>query len=160
MAQAGLEPVHVGPDGGNTVFLVGDTYTVLLTGAQTGGVFSLLEAIVPPETGPPPHIHHEEDETFLLLNGELTFRLGDVTHEARAGTVIFVPRGIAHSFKNVGTGNARMLFMYSPAGMEGMFPEIGTPGTRGVQAPPLNPADIAAMIAIAPKYRFSIVPPV
>ncbi len=64
-----LAPVHVPPDGGATVFLVGDTYTTLLSGAETGGAFTLLEALVPPDTGPPPHFHQAEDETFLLLDG-------------------------------------------------------------------------------------------
>ena len=67
-----LAPVHVPPDGGDTVFLVGDTYTTILSGAQTGGAFTLLEALVPPETGPPPHAHQAEDETFVLLEGEMT----------------------------------------------------------------------------------------
>ena len=56
----------------------------------------------------------------------------------------------------VGTAPARMLFMYSPAGMEGMFAEIGAPGTRGVQGPPRSAADVEALIAIAAKYRFTI----
>jgi quercetin dioxygenase-like cupin family protein len=150
-------PVHVPPDGGSTVFLVGDTYTTLLTGAQTGGAFTLLEALVPPDTGPPPHAHHAEDETFVLLEGALTFRVGDEAHAASRGTTIFVPRDTVHSFTNVGAGAARMLFMYSPAGMEGMFAEIGTPGTRGVQAPPRTVADVEALISVAAKYRFSVV---
>ncbi len=153
-----LSAVVIPPDGGQTVFLVGDTYTTLLTGLQTGGVFTLLEAIVPPDTGPPPHKHNAEDETFILLDGEISFHIEDNVHEARAGSVIFVPKGIVHSFRNKGQGLAKMLFMYSPAGMEGMFAEIGAPGVRNVQAPPLNPADIAAMIAIAGKYKFTIVP--
>jgi mannose-6-phosphate isomerase-like protein (cupin superfamily) len=82
-------PVHVPPEGGDTVFLVGDTYTTLLSGAQTGGAFTLLEALVPAHTGPPPHIHHAEDETFILLEGALSFRVADATYDARAGTVIF-----------------------------------------------------------------------
>ena len=151
-----LSPVHVPPDGGDTVFLVGDTYTTILGGAQTGGAFTLLEALVPPDTGPPPHAHHAEDETFVLLDGDLTFTVGDETHVAAPGTTIFVPRGTVHSFANVGTAPARMLFMYSPAGMEGMFAEIGTPGTRGAAAPPRSMADVEAMIAIAPKYHFTI----
>lgn len=151
-----LPPVHVPPDGGSTVFLVGDTYTTLLSGAQTGGSFTLLEASVPPDTGPPPHVHHAEDETFVLLEGALTFRVGDQAHASTAGTTVFVPRGTPHSFVNVGRGAARMLFMYTPAGMEGMFAEIGTPGTRGLQAPPRTMADVEAIVAVAAKYRFSI----
>ncbi len=151
-----LAPVHVPPDGGDTVFLVGDTYTTVLSGADTGGAFTLLEALVPPDTGPPPHAHHAEDETFVLLEGDLTFTVADETHSAAAGTTVFVPRGTVHSFANVGTAPARMLFMYSPAGMEGMFAEIGSPGARGVPGPPRSMADVEAMIAIAPKYRFTI----
>ena len=155
----GLAPVCVGPDGGETVFLVGDTYTTLLSGAQTGGAFTLLEALVPPDTGPPPHHHNAEDETFILLEGEVTFQVGDEVIDARPGTTVFVPRGVVHSFKNISGGLARMLFMYNPPGMEGMFAEIGHPGTRNVQAPPLNMADVEAMIAVSGKYNFTIVPP-
>ncbi len=151
-------PLHVPPDGGETVHLLGDTYTTLLTGAQTGGAFTLLEALVPPETGPPPHRHEAEDETFVMLDGTLTFRMGDEVHEATAGTTFFVPRGVVHSFRTAGTTPARMLFMYSPAGMEGMFAEIGTPGTRGTVGPPLGEADLVALASVAAKYRFAIVP--
>lgn len=157
MTQA-LKPVEISGDGGETVFLVGDTYTTLLSGPQTGGAFTLLEALVPPDTGPPPHIHHAEDETFILIDGSLTFTLDRREFEAKSGAVIFVPKGTRHSFKNIGTGVARMLFIYNPPGMEGMFAEIGHPGRRGVQAPPLDPKDVEAMIAIAPKYKFSIAP--
>jgi len=72
--------------------------------------------------------------------------------------VVYVPRDVTHSYRNVGTGPAIMLFMYSPAGMEGMFPEIGRPGARGVVGPPLGAADIAAMAAVAEKYRFTLGP--
>jgi len=152
-----MDPVHVPPDGGDTVFLVGDTYTTLLSGDQTGGAFALLEALVPAHTGPPPHRHIAADETFILLDGSLDFHVGDRVHQARPGTVVFVPRGTPHHFSNTGSGLAKMLFMYAPAGMEGMFAEIGTPGTRGVQGPPLAAEDVAAMVAVADKYRFSII---
>lgn len=155
----GLAPVVVTADGGETVFLVGDTYTTLLSGAQTGGAFTLLEAIVPADTGPPPHAHLREDETFVMLDGEIEFHVGDEVLTASAGTTVFVPRGVHHHFRNVGGGPAKMLFMYSPAGMEGMFAEIGSPGARGVVGPPLNEADVAAMVAVADRYHFTIGPP-
>ena len=99
-----------------------------------------------------------QSETFIMLDGEVSFRIGDDVHEATGGTTIFVPKGVVHSFHNTGKSIAKMLFMYSPAGMDGMFAEIGSPGTRGVQAPPLDPADVAKMIAVAAKYKFTIVP--
>ena len=138
-----LQPVHLGPDEGPSVFLVGDTYTTLLSGAQTGGAFTLLEAVVMPDAGPPPHVHHGEEETFVLLDGRMTFTVDGRTHDADPGSV--------------GDGPAKMLFLYSPPGMDGMFPELGRPGRRGVIPPPLDPADIAAMAAVAGKYNFSFV---
>jgi quercetin dioxygenase-like cupin family protein len=152
-----LQPVHVDPDEGPSVFLVGDTYTTLLSGEQTGGAFTLLEAIVMPDAGPPPHAHHGEEETFVLLDGRMTFTVAGRTYDAAAGTVLLVPRDAPHSYRNVGDGPARMLFMYSPPGMEGMFPELGAPGRRGAIPPPLDPADITAMAAVADKYGFSFV---
>jgi quercetin dioxygenase-like cupin family protein len=157
MTEQILRPVHVPAGAGDTVFLLGDTYTTLLSGAQTGGSFAMLEAHVPAQTGPPPHIHHAEDETFILLEGILDFHVADDLHRAEADSVIFVPRGTRHHFSNVGDGLARMLFLYSPAGMEGMFSEIGSPGTRGAQAPPLSASDLEALGSVAGKYRFSIV---
>ncbi|QJY48592.1 cupin domain-containing protein [Pseudonocardia broussonetiae] len=149
-----LQPVVVGPDEGDTVFLVGDAYTTLLTGAQTGGAFTMLEAVVNPDAGPPPHAHLDEEETFLLLDGTMTFTVDGVTHDARPGTVVLVPRGVVHSYRNVGDGPARMLFLYSPPGMEAMFPEIGRAAVRGAAPPPLDPADLTAMARVAAKYRF------
>ena len=150
-----LHPVHLGPYDGPSVFLVGDTYTTLLSGEQTGGAFTLLEAVVMPNAGAPSHAHHGEEETFVLLDGQMTFTVAGRTYDATAGTVLLVPRDVAHSYQNVGDGPARMLFLYSPPGMEGMFPELGAPGRRGVIPPPLNPADITAMAAVADKYGFS-----
>jgi mannose-6-phosphate isomerase-like protein (cupin superfamily) len=157
MTEQILRPVHVPAGTGDTVFLLGDTYTTLLSGAQTGGSFAMLEALVPAQTGPPPHIHHAEDETFILLEGVLDFHVADDLHRAEADSVIFVPRGTRHHFSNIGAGLARMLFLYSPAGMEGMFSEIGSPGTRGAQAPPLSASDLETLGRVAGKYRFSIV---
>ncbi|MGB6580416.1 MAG: cupin domain-containing protein [Streptosporangiaceae bacterium] len=159
MSAPGQRPVHVPADGGESVFLVGDTYTTLLSGAQTGGVFTLLEALVLPEAGPPPHAHHREEETFFLLQGHMVFAVGGETYDAHPGAAIYVPRNVAHSYRNVGAGSAKMLFMYSPAGMEAMFPEIGKPGRRGVAGPPLDPADLAAMAGVAEKYNFSYITP-
>src|SRR5439155_4450377 len=130
------EALHVPPGAGEAVWLVGDTYTLKGAGAQTGGAFTLLEAVVPPGGGPPPHIHYHEDETFVVLEGALLFTAAERTVPAPVGTVLYVPKGTRHSFAAVGTVPARMLFLYVPAGMEAMFAEIGTPAQPGVPAPP------------------------
>jgi quercetin dioxygenase-like cupin family protein len=159
VSAPGQRPVHVPADGGESVFLVGDTYTTLLSGTQTGGVFTLLEALVLPEAGPPPHAHHGEEETFFLLEGQMVFTVGGQTYDADPGATIYVPRNVVHSYRNNGEGPAKMLFMYSPAGMDAMFPEIGRPGRRGIVGPPLDPADLIAMAGVAEKYNFSFIAP-
>ncbi|MFJ3671098.1 cupin domain-containing protein [Streptomyces sp. NPDC090106] len=151
-----IPPVHVPPDGGEPVFLVGDTYTTLLKSTQTNGELSLAEAVVPADAGPPPHAHNAESETFIVMEGQLIITAGDEEYEAQAGSVVYVPKGMRHSFRNLSrTRPARIYFLYTPGGMDGMFQEIGTPGVRGEVGPPLNEADVAAMAAVAGKYRFT-----
>jgi len=161
MTSTDTQPVatYVPPEGGESVWLVGDTYTVKLSGEQTGGMFSLSEAIVPAGGGPPPHIHYQEDETFVVLEGELILEADERTLPAPIGTVLHVPKGVRHGFRNVGGTPARMLFLYTPAGMERMFEEIGRPAQAGVPAPPNSPEDVARMASVAAKYHFELLPP-
>ncbi|GGZ73653.1 cupin domain-containing protein [Streptomyces albogriseolus] len=152
-----LPPLHIPPDGGSPVFLVGDTYTTLLSAADTGGELSLAEAVVPADAGPPPHTHHGESETFVLLDGTLRVTAGDEQFDVEPGGVVYVPKGVRHSFKNTSPGHpARMYFLYVPGGMDGMFQEIGRPGVRGQVGPPLDPADVVAMGEVAEKYGYTL----
>jgi len=151
--------ITVPPEGGTTVWLLGDTYTLKIAGEQTGGAFALLEAVAPPQSGPPPHRHLREDETFVVLEGALEFRANGRAVSAPTGTVIHVPRGVVHSYATVGTAPVRMLFLYAPAGMEGMLAEIGTPAQPGVPAPPLGAADVAKLLSVAATYHFEVVEP-
>src|SRR5918912_784241 len=151
--------IAVSPDEGPTVWLLGDTYTLKIAGERTGGAFALLEGLVPPSSGPPPHRHLREDETFVVLEGALEFRANRRTVPAPAGTVIHVPKGTVHSYATVGTVPVRMLFLYAPAGMERMFGEIGTPVQSGKPAPPFTPEDVAKVRSVAAKYQFELVEP-
>src|SRR5215212_4089989 len=144
--------VHVPPGEGETVWLLGDTYTLKISGEQTGGAFTLLEAVVPLGGGPPPHIHHLEDEVFVILEGELR-----VTVAGRDGHI----GSQRHSalLRCGGDGAGAVLFLYVPAGMEKMFGEIGNPAQPGVAAPPATQEDVAKLLSAAAKYNFTIVPP-
>ena len=115
--------------------------------------------MVPLGGGPPPHIHHLEDEVFVILEGGLRVTVAGRTLPAPVGTVISVPKGTQHSYAAVGTVPVRMLFLYVPAGMEKMFDEIGTPAQPGVAAPPATQEDVAKLLSAAAKYNFTIVPP-
>ncbi len=139
---------------------VGDVYRFLATGEQTGGVYTLCEARVQPGGGPPPHIHHREDESFFVIEGEINFTLGDRNIVAKAGSFVQGPRGIPHAFKNDSNAPARLLIFVSPPGFEKFMAEIGQPVPSFDSPPvPTTPADIQKLLASAPKYGIEILPP-
>jgi mannose-6-phosphate isomerase-like protein (cupin superfamily) len=85
---------------GCTIAVVGDVYRFLATGEETNGKYAMWEAIVPPGGGPPPHVHSREEEGFYILEGEITFTVGDERVVAKAGMFANMPVGTPHSFKN------------------------------------------------------------
>lgn len=151
--------MHVPPDEGRSLHLSGDTYTFKALGEDMGGSLVLLEARVPPLGGPPPHIHHAEDEFFWLLEGELEFLTNGRTFTANAGSFVYVPKGTTHCFKNVGTQTTRMLAAFTPAGIEGMLFEVGRPATEGSSPAPPDQEEIEKLLAAAPRYNVEILPP-
>ena len=104
-----------------TVYGAGDEYRFLATGEHTDGSYFLMEAVVPPGAGPPPHIQARDEEMFYVLEGSLRFRVGDQRLDAGPGTLLHVPKGVLHNFRNETDSDARMLLMFAPAGIEKMF---------------------------------------
>ncbi len=146
--------IHCVPaDTGPSFWGPGDRYTFLVTGAQSGGAYFIMEAVVPPGGGPPPHIHRREEESFYVLEGHLDIRVGDTVLQASAGDFVHTPRGTVHAFRNVGSEQARLLLMYSPAGLEGFFEETLERVEDRSAAPPANIDEIVARyLAAAPRY--------
>src|SRR5260370_32729814 len=145
------------PGEGRTVAVVGDLYRFLATGEDTNGKYALLEAIVPPGGGPPPHVHSREEEGFYVLEGEITFTIGEKRLVASAGTFANMPVGTPHSFKNEGSRPARMLISVAPAGLEKMFFEFGVPLPEGsTTALPPTKEEIEKLLAVAPRYGIEI----
>jgi len=139
---------------------VGDVYRILATGEQTGGAYALSEARVLPGGGPPPHIHRREDEAFFVLEGEITFTLGDRKVVAKPGAFIQGPRGISHAFKNESHAPARMLILVTPSGFDKFLAEMAQPVASFESPPtPVTPEEIQKLLAIAPKYGIEILPP-
>jgi quercetin dioxygenase-like cupin family protein len=137
--------------------VVGDTYTILLTGKETAGRFCLIDMHIPPGGGPPPH-RHDFEETFTVLEGELDVAFRGAKRVVGAGVTINVPANAPHQFHNSSFQPARMLCICSPAGQEEFFLEVGLPvATRTTPPPKLDDAAQAAFIAkavaLAPKYR-------
>jgi quercetin dioxygenase-like cupin family protein len=142
---------------GRTVAVVGDVYRFLATGKDTTGKYALWEAIVPPGGGPPPHVHSREEEGFYILEGEITFSVGDERIVATAGMFANMPVGTPHSFKNESNRPAKMLISVAPAGLEQMFFEVGVPLAEGATTalPPTKEA-IEKFLAVAPRYGVEV----
>jgi quercetin dioxygenase-like cupin family protein len=139
------------------VGLVGDTYTILLSGTDTAGQFCLVDMHVPPGGGPPPH-RHDFEETFILLEGELEATFRGETRTASAGDTIHIPANAPHQFHNSSSKPVRMLCICSPAGQEEFFKEVGTTVATRTAAPPTldsvqQTSFIRKVIELAPKYR-------
>jgi quercetin dioxygenase-like cupin family protein len=142
---------------GRTVAVVGDVYRFLATGEDTNGKYALWEAIVPPGGGPPPHVHSREEEGFYVLEGEITFRVGDQRLVATAGMFANMPVGTPHAFKNESGKAAKMLISVAPAGLEQMFFEFGVPLPEGsTTALPPTKEEIKKLLAVAPRYGIEI----
>jgi quercetin dioxygenase-like cupin family protein len=97
---------------------------VLLRGEHSGGRISVMDNRVGPRRPGPPLHRHDFDELFCVLDGELTFQLGDRRVVRRAGEIAFAPRGVAHTFANLGAGEARTLIVCTPAGFERYFARL------------------------------------
>jgi quercetin dioxygenase-like cupin family protein len=156
--RAGVGIVRAGE--GPALWMGGDTYTVKASAESTAGALGLIEASIPPGSGPPPHRHTNEDEAFYLIDGSLEITVEDVVHRAAAGDFVFLPRGLQHSFRNTGIVAAKALIMVTPGGFEHFFSEVGAPAQAGAQCPPPGPDDIARLVSTSPRYGVHIaVPP-
>lgn len=143
------------------VGVVGDTYTILLTGGDTAGRFTVIDMYVPPGGGPAPH-RHDFEETFSVLEGEGTFRGRRMS--LRAGETLNIPANAPHEFHNVAREPARLPCICAPAGQEEFFLKMGAPvAGRTTPPPPPTPDERAAFLAkaraLAPRYHTELLPP-
>ncbi len=143
--------------------VVGDTYTILLSGEDTDGRYCLIDMHVPSGGGPPPH-RHDFEESFIVLEGEIetTFRGEKAT--VHAGQTVTIPANAPHSFTNAAGSAARLLCLCAPAGQEEFFAEVGVavPTRRSTppQLPPDEEAEMKRKFAeLAAKYRTELLPP-
>ena len=145
------------------IAMVGDTYTILLSGAQTNGRYCLIDMAVPACGGPGPH-RHDFEEMFTVLEGEIEMTFRGEKHRIRAGMTINVPANAPHFFTNVAGVSARMLCMCTPALQDDFFLAVGAPvASRTATAPKPTGDELHAFIArattLAPAYRTELLPP-
>ena len=143
-----------------SVWYSGHLLTFLATGEDTQGKFALIELAGRKGNVPPPHIHHREDETFYVLEGEMTFFAGGRTIKATPGTMVFLPRDVEHSF-TIDSDQGRILVLLTPAGGEGYFRECSVPAPAMALPPAVETpyAEIQKMVHVAQKFGIEFVLP-
>jgi quercetin dioxygenase-like cupin family protein len=140
-------------DAGEARWWWGNLAVIRVTSEQTGGSLAVVEVTIGPGKMAPPHVHHREEETFWVLEGSLTFQIGDDEVEAAAGDVVVGPRDVPHRFR-AGDDGARMLLLMSPGGLEGLVREQSVPATSRTLPPAGGPPpDLAKAKEIAARYH-------
>ena len=144
---------------GEAFWMLGMLQTIKIGRDDTGGRYGMVEIVVPAGVGSPWHIHPEEDEWFYVLEGEMTFWVGDTCLSLQAGSFAFGPKGIPHTFY-AGPGGAKALVGFAPMQFEGFLREVGEPAPERVVPPPLEgPPDVARLIAIGKRHGLEILGP-
>ena len=147
-----MNPIQIPSAGGTHVNILGIPMVIRLHGRDTNGVISAVESHDVPGGGPPPHIHHREDETFQILEGDYEWTVGDKKFVAKKGDTVFAPRGIAHTYRYLGQTPGRLMCIITPSGFEGFFEEIGA-------MTPEQQQEIPRVMEVAKKFGLEFLPP-
>jgi quercetin dioxygenase-like cupin family protein len=119
--QAPSTPVVVLPREAPVFEAFGDRAVFHLTGAQTGGRYTMFSSETAPGCGPPPHWHEKDDEWFLVVEGQAEFFKDGEWTAVPVGSAVFVPHGTVHAFRNVGETPLKQIIHVSPSGFETFF---------------------------------------
>lgn len=131
--------------------------TIMTAGRETNHAFALMEDVTAPHGGPPLHVHSREDEAFYVVEGRFLFRRGDQELTATPGMCVVLPRGVPHSYANIGSGQGKLLVIAIPAGLDDFFAEVGQFG-MGPGFPP-SEEQLEELTAAAARYGIEIIGP-
>ena len=154
----GSQPYALAREEGLPLCFLNALLIVKATGEQTGGAFTLIDNVGPSGGESPYHVHHNEDEAFYVLEGEMTVYVGGEKIKAEPGTWVYGPREVPHGFRIGGASPVRFLLLYTPAGFEQFFVEVGEPA-RELTLPTAEPPNMERLISLAPKYDIEILGP-
>ncbi len=155
----GIRTYSLNTNEGEARWWMGGLAIIKASGKDTDGHFSLIEVVDPEGTETPLHVHHNEDEAFWILEGSLTFEVGDKTIKAESGSFLFGPKDVPHRYR-VDKGPARLLFILSPSGFEELVRDTSEPAPSPTLPPASDtlpdPAEMEQMAAIVQKYGCEI----
>jgi quercetin dioxygenase-like cupin family protein len=158
--NARASAVALQPGAGEALWFLGCLLTVKISRKESAGRVCVIEHLCPQGFAAPLHRHSHEEEWFYVLEGEMTFYVGDDVVEAPAGSFIYGPRGVPHSFTVDSPGGAKFLLVAEPAGFEGFVSAISEPATTRTLPPPsVEPPELARLAAVAAEYGIEILGP-
>ncbi len=159
ITEATGTPLAVPAGEGRHLWHIDNLMTFKALAADTGGRLALWEQLLPHRSSPPLHVHTREDEAWYVLEGALTFQVEDRTWTAEAGSFLWAPRGLPHTFR-VDSPTARLLGIAVPAGFEQFFLETGRPAQEpAIPPPPDGPPDMGALVAAAARHGSELLGP-
>lgn len=112
----------------------GERFSIRVPSEETNGAYTMLEIVADHRNGTPMHVHQNEDEHFIILEGTARFAYGDKTADAPAGTNITVRRGIPHAWCNLCKSSLRMLVLFTPGGIDELFRTAAKSGDTDIAA--------------------------
>ena len=156
--QAG-NPIALGQEEGEAIWFLSFLATIKASAETTGGRVAVIDHLAPQGAGSPLHVHHNEDEWFYVTEGELTFWVGGKVISAAAGSFVYGPRDIPHTF-TVTSPQARFLVVAEPAGFEKFMRTLSVPATaRTIPPATVPPPSMERIMAAAAQYGLEIVGP-
>jgi quercetin dioxygenase-like cupin family protein len=156
--NANPTPYVLGSEDGEAFWGFGSLWTIKASAEQTGGRFSLIEELAPRGEGTPLHVHREDDETFYVLEGELTFYLDEgPPAPATAGSSVHIPGGVVHAFR-VDSETARYLIITTPQHERFYRAAFGEPA-QSRTLPPEGPPDMERIEAAMQEYKVEMLGP-
>ena len=140
------------PSEEGTIQWNGVYYKTILTPEDSGGAMSIVDSLSPVGSGPPRHIHHKEDETFVMITGTCKVWIEGVETIAGPGESVFIPRGKEHTFQVIGDEPSRHLVILTPGGFEGFFEDMARGQCR-------IPEDMADVMESAERHNMTFTGP-
>ena len=154
-----IDPIALSQGEGEALWAFGTLATIKASAETTDGRVTVIEHLAPQGSGSPLHVHHREDEWFYVIEGALTFWIGGRVIEAPAGSFVYGPRDVPHTFV-VSSPEARFLLVLEPGGFEGFLRAVSQPAEALTIPPPAAPpSDPAPMVAAAAEYGVDIIGP-
>ena len=148
-----MQPIIVLPGDGNEVTAFGDTILFKVVGDHTENNLSIGLATTPPGNGPPLHVHLNDNEVFIMISGDIEVEVGGEWKKAPPESVVFLPKGVPHRYRNAGETTSKHWVLVTPSGFENFFQQCSAVFAAG------GAPDFAQIKAISADHNVEILGP-